>query len=104
MSIVLQFVFKPVPGSDLTQIIEHARVGATLWKKHGAKEVSLWTISCGEMGNLAFTVPFDTYSDYGKCYDSLLTDLDFRRWQAELVKAGLSEWVRGNIARRVQMD
>ena len=104
MSIMLQFVFKPVPGSDLAQIIEHARAGSVLWKKHGAKEVSLWAISCGEMGNLAFTVPFDTYSDYGKCYDSLLTDPDFRRWQAESVKAGLSEWVRGNIARRVQME
>ena len=104
MSIVLQFVFKPVPGSDLAQIIEHAKVVARLWKKHGAKEVSLWTVSTGEMGNMAFTVPFETYSEYGKCIDALHVDPEFRKWQAESIKTGMTEWVRGNIARKVPLD
>ena len=67
MPIVLQFVFKPVPGSDLTQIIEHAKVVSKLWQKHGAKDASLWTVYAGEMGNMVFTVPFENYSEYGKC-------------------------------------
>jgi hypothetical protein len=104
MSIMLQYVFKPLPGSDLARIIEHAQIAAKLWKKHGAKEVSLWNISNGEIGNLAFTVPFENYSDYGRCYDALLADPDFRKWQVDLVKAGLSEWVRSNIARRINLE
>lgn len=104
MSMIIQFVFRPLPGADLPAVIEMAKAGAKMWKKHGAKDVSLWAVSVGETGNMAVTVPFESYADYGKCYDAMLADSDFRVWQAGLAKAGMSEWVRGNIARKIAIE
>ena len=56
MSMSLQFVFKPLPGSDIAKIIETAKVAAMLWKKHGATDASLWAVTAGDAGNMAFTV------------------------------------------------
>jgi hypothetical protein len=104
MAMVAQFVYKPRPGSDMASVIETSKVAAKLWKKHGASDVSLWAVTVGEMGNLAFAVAFESFSAYGKCYDAMMGDADFRKWQAETIKGGLVEWVRGNVARKVPLD
>jgi hypothetical protein len=104
MTMIAQFVFRARPGSDVSSVIESAKTGGEFWKKHGAADVSLWAVTVGEMGNLALTVAFESYSQYGKCYDAMLADVDFRKWQADLVKLGLSEWVRGNVARKIPLD
>ena len=104
MTMLLQFVFKPLPGSDLSAIVTTAKEAARLWKKHGAADASLWTVAVGEMGNLAFTVHFEDFTSYGTCYDSLLKDADFRKWQMDVVKQGMTEWVRGSVARKMSLD
>ncbi|TFV45942.1 hypothetical protein E4K65_22980 [Bradyrhizobium niftali] len=35
-AVVMQFVSHPRPGSDLATILQLAKDGATLWRKHGA--------------------------------------------------------------------
>ena len=57
-----------------------------------------------EMGNLAFTVTFESFSACGTCYDAMMGDADFRKWQADAIKGGLIEWVGGNAARKVAID
>ncbi|MDB5853538.1 MAG: hypothetical protein JWR22_1579 [Herminiimonas sp.] len=104
MTMIAQFVFKARPGSDMPSVMESAKAGGKFWKKHGAADVSLWAVTVGEMGNLALTVAFESFSAYGKCYDAMLADPDFRKWQAELVRMGLSDWVRGNVARQIPFE
>lgn len=103
MAMIIQYVFKVRPGADIPAIVESAKVSAKLWKKHGG-EPSLWIITAGELGNMAFTVPFASYSDYGKCYDSLIADPEFIKWNADNTKAGNAEWVRTNVARQIPLD
>jgi hypothetical protein len=103
MSMMIQFVFKALPGSDMPTITENVKTATKLWKKHGAGEVSFWMVTLGEVGNMAVTVAFDNYAAYGNCYDSLIEDTEFRKWQADSVKAGMTEWVRSNIARKIPL-
>jgi hypothetical protein len=57
MSILVQYEFRPTPGKDFRGIVESVAVVAGLWKKHGATP-TLWNVGLGEMGNMAFTLPF----------------------------------------------
>lgn len=104
MPMSLQFVIKPLPGSDLLKIIESAKVSAKLWKKHGATDVTLWAVTAGEVGNMAFTVQFENFTSYGASYDKLSADPEFRKWQSDVAKLGMTEWVSGNVARAVPLD
>ena len=59
--VVLQFVSRPRPGSDLATVIQIAKEAAVLWRKHGAN-VSYWSIIGGEVGNYAFVARYDSVS------------------------------------------
>jgi hypothetical protein len=100
MSILVQFDFRPNPGTDVRGIVESARVAANLWKKHGAKP-QLWSVALGESGNMSFTVPFATCEEYGHCVDALHADPAFREWQVKNVDSGFGQWVRSNLYREV---
>jgi hypothetical protein len=102
MSMVAQFVVKPNPGSDLAAIIELAKESAVLWRKYGAK-VRYWSVIGGEIGNFVFTVNFETFSAYGAALDKLGADPAFQAWQAKRAKAGLTTWVRSNVATEIEI-
>ena len=102
MAMVAQFVVKPNPGSDLAGIIELAKESAVLWRKYGGK-VRYWSVIGGEVGNFVFSVSFETFSAYGAAVDKLGSDTAFQAWQAKRAKAGLTTWVRSNIATEIEI-
>jgi hypothetical protein len=99
--VVLQFVSRPRPGSDLATVIQIAKEAAVLWRKHGAN-VSYWSIIGGEVGNYAFVARYDSVESYGRGMASISADPAFAEFQAKRLKAGQSDWVRSNIS--VQVD
>jgi hypothetical protein len=100
MAVVVQYVIKSIPGVDLASIIELTKEVAVLWRKYGGK-VSFWAVSVGEIGNFAFTVNFENFSAYGAALDKLNADPALQAWQAKRLKAGLTEWVRSNLATEI---
>ena len=100
MAVVVQYVSKPNPGSDLAAIVELAKESAVLWRKYGGK-VSFWTVAVGEVGNIVFSVNFELFSAYGTCVDKLGADPAFQAWQAKRLKAGYATWVRSNMATEI---
>lgn len=101
-AVVLQFVSHPKPGGDLATVIQLAKDGAVLWRKHGA-EVSYWSIIGGEVGNYAFVARFDSIEAYGRGLASIGSDPAFAEFQAKRLKAGQSDWVRSNISIQVEI-
>ncbi|WP_396604636.1 hypothetical protein ACFLEY_11180 [Bradyrhizobium sp. YCK136] len=77
-AVVMQFVSHPRPGSDLATILQLAKDGATLWKKHGA-DVSYWSVIGGEVGNYAFVARFDSVEAYGRTLAALVQGRDDTR-------------------------
>ena len=102
MAMAVQYVVKPNPGSDLAGIIELAKESAVLWRKYGGR-VSYWSVVGGEVGNFVFSVNFETFSAYGAAMDKLGADPAFQAWQAKRAKAGLTTWVRGNMATEIEI-
>jgi hypothetical protein len=102
MAIVVQYVSKPNPGSDMAAIVALAKESAVLWRKYGGK-VSFWTVVVGEVGNIVFTVNFETFSAYGAAIDKLAADPNFQAWQAKRLKAGHATWVRSNMANEIEI-
>ena len=100
MAVVVQYVFKAVPGKSLAGLIENMNTGAALWKKHGASP-RLWSVSVGEIGNFAFSSEFKSFVEYGKCVDALNADPKFQAWRAKTQESGVSEWVRSNLLREL---
>ena len=98
MAIVVQYVFKALPGKSLAGLMENMNTGAALWKKHGASP-RLWAVSVGESGNMAFSSEFKSFAEYGKCVDGLYADPAFQAWRAKSQESGASEWVRSNLLR-----
>lgn len=94
---MIQFVFRPNPGSNLGTILEYCKEAAGLWRKHGA-EVHLWTVQIGEIGNMAFTVTADSTAKLGTITDAVNADPAFMQWRAQVLASGLSTWVRSNQA------
>ncbi|MCE2781825.1 hypothetical protein [Limnohabitans sp.] len=41
-------------------------------------EVSIWTVSAGEVGNMVFATRYDSYEAYGKCMDAVYADPAFQ--------------------------
>jgi hypothetical protein len=103
MSILVQFDFRPQPGTDFRGIVESARVAAGLWKKHGATP-SLWSVGLGEIGNMSFTVPFANCAEYGTCVDALNADPAFREWQVKNIDSGFGQWIRSNLYREIPLS
>ena len=102
MTIVVQYVVKPNPGSDAAAIIEMAKEGAIIWRKHGGK-VSYWSVTVGEVGNFVFSVNFESFSAYGAAMEKLNADPATHAWQAKRLKAGLTTWVRSNMATEIDI-
>jgi hypothetical protein len=94
---VVQFVFKPNPGCDMTALMGSVKESAAMWKKQGA-EVSLWGVQIGEAGNLTFVARFESSAKLGAALDALNTDPAFVAWRANNVKSGRASWVRSNQA------
>jgi hypothetical protein len=97
MAVVVQYVVKPNPGSDLAKILEMTKESVGLWRKHGGK-VSFWSVAVGEVGNFVVSINFETFSAYGAAVDKLAADPAFQTWQAKRLKLGATTWVRGNLA------
>jgi hypothetical protein len=102
MAVVVQYVVKPNPGSDLAGIFELAKESAVLWRKYGGK-ARLWSVNVGEAGNYVFSINFETFSAYGAAVDKLNADPAFRTWQAKRLKAGLTTLVRANMATEIDI-
>ena len=100
---IAQYVFKPNPGADMSKVMVHVKQAAGIWKRHGA-DVSFWTVSAGEIGNLVFACRFDSFTAYGKSYDAVTADPAFQKWSAETTASGLTSWVRSNVARAIALD
>lgn len=99
---VIQIVFKPNPGADMSKLMEMVKESAAIWKSHGA-EVSLWSVSAGEVGNMVFNASFESLTAYGACMEKIYADPAFAAWNAKGVASGLSSWVRSNLAREVSL-
>jgi hypothetical protein len=102
MAVVVQYVVKPNPGSDLAAVIGLAKESAVLWRKHGGR-VSYWSVIVGEIGNFVFSVNFESFAAYGAAMDKLGADPEFQAWQVKRAKAGLSTWVRSNMATEIEI-
>jgi len=98
--VISQTVFKPNPGADMSKLMALVAESAAIWRKHGA-EVSVWTVSSGEIGNMVFSARYDSYEAYGKCTDAVVADPDYQAWTAKGVASGVSTWVRSNLARHI---
>ncbi len=88
MAYEARYVLRPSPGADLAVVVDAMKVGAALWKKHGAPQPRLWTVAAGELGNYVLTVEFDDAAAYAKVTDPLSADPEFRQWQAGNLRAG----------------
>jgi hypothetical protein len=99
---MIQFVFRPNPGSSLPAIFELAKEAAALWRKHGA-EVSLWIVQVGEIGNMAFSVRSESTAKLGATIDALNADPVFLEWRMKNLRSGLATWVRSNQAFEVPL-
>jgi hypothetical protein len=84
----------------MAQMLAIVTEAAVIWRKHGA-EVSVWTVSAGEIGNMVFATRFDSYEAYGKCTDSIYADPAFQAWSMKAAASGYSTWVRSNLARQL---
>jgi hypothetical protein len=65
MSVVVQYVVRPNPGTDPAKITELAKEGAVLWRKHGGK-LTHWTVAVGEVGNRVLSITFENFAAYTK--------------------------------------
>ena len=59
MSVAVQYVVRPNPGTDPAKITELAKEGAALWRKHGGK-VTYWAVAVGEVGNRVLSITSKT--------------------------------------------
>ena len=100
---IAQYVFRPSRGSDMSKVMAHVKLAAGIWKRHGA-DVSFWTVSAGEIGNLVFACRFDSFAACGKSYDAVTADPAFLAWSAETTASGLTSWVRSNLARSIALE
>jgi hypothetical protein len=99
---VAQFVVKTNPGADMGKIMAQVKAAAGIYKRHGA-EVSFWTVSMGEAGNLVLACRYPSFEAYGKTTDAVVADPAFMSLQAEIAASGLTSWVRSNLAREVPL-
>jgi hypothetical protein len=92
---ILQFVFRPNPGTDMAEFMPIIKEAGKLWKKHGA-DVSLYAVQVGEIGNMAFVARFESAAKMGATVEALNSDPAFAAWRAKNLKSGLGTWVRSN--------
>jgi hypothetical protein len=100
--VITQNVFKPNPGADMSTLMALIAESAAIWRKHGA-DVSIWTVSVGEIGNMVFAARYDSYEAYGKCTDAVVADPAYQAWSVKATASGVSSWVRSNLARQLDI-
>jgi hypothetical protein len=100
MAIIVQYMFRQIPGQRIATLTEAMQAGAALWKKHGSRP-RMWAGGVGDIGNYAVTNEFADYAAYGKCQDALLADPDFRAWFVTYQESGVGEWLRSSILREM---
>ena len=76
--IAQHFIYETYKPETLMEAFKEA---AALWKKNGAKEVSLWRLQGSQINHFSFSVRCDSMEEMGKCMDALSTDADFQAWQ-----------------------
>lgn len=103
MAYEARYVFRPNPGADMAVVMSEMKQCAALWKRHGAPNPRLWNVAAGELGNYVLVVQFENATEYAKVTDPLSADPEFRRWQADNVKAGAFTWVRSNLLRELPL-
>ena len=90
----VHYIFTPHKLETTAAAMEEA---AQIWKKHGCPEVSGWQLSGSAIGQMSFTVAFDSASDFGICFDKVSDDPDFQAWRVKYF--GTSDWVANTHAR-----
>ena len=100
--VMTQNVFKPNPGADMSTLMALIKESAAIWRKHGA-DVSVWTVSVGEIGHMVFASRYDSYEAYGKCTDAVVADPAYQAWSVKANASGVSTWVRSNLARQLDV-
>jgi hypothetical protein len=103
MAYEARYVFRPTAGADFGAVMNAMKQCAALWRKHGAARPRLWSVAAGELGNYVLTLEFENAADYARAADPLSADPDFRRWQADNVRAGAIDWVRSNLMREMDL-
>ncbi len=102
-AVITQSIFKPNPGADMAKIREIVKEAAVIWRRHGA-EVSFWTVSAGEVGNLGFAARYESFEKYGSCADAVFADPAFQAWSVKATASGLTSWVRSNTSREISLN
>ena len=78
--IAQHFIFESHKPAVLMDAFNEA---AALWKKNGAKEVSLWRLQGTKINHFSFSVRCENMEEMGKCMDNLAADADFAAWQVK---------------------
>ena len=94
---MLQCVFIPAPGADMSALMALIKESARMWAKHGV-HVSFWSVQVGEVGNLDFACRFDSAAKMGATLNAVNAAPAFAAKKMKKVKAGLATWVRSNQA------
>ena len=76
--IAQHFIFESHKPEVLMDAFNEA---AALWKKNGAKEVSLWRLQGTKINHFSFSVRCENMEQMGKCMDNLAADAAFAAWQ-----------------------
>ncbi|WP_280156365.1 hypothetical protein [Piscinibacter sp. XHJ-5] len=103
MAYEARYVFRPTAGADLEAVVSAMKQCAAIWQKHGAPKPRLWAVAAGELGNYALTIEFKNAAAYAEAADPLSADPEFRRWQADTMRAGAVYWVRSNLMREIDL-
>lgn len=100
--VITENFFKPNPGTNMSTLMALIAESAAIWRKHGA-EVTIWTISSGEIGTMVFSARYASYEAYGKCTDAVIADPAYQAWIVKGTDSGVSTWVRSHIARQIDI-
>ena len=89
------FIFESHKPAVLMDAFNEA---AALWKKNGAKEVSLWRLQGTKINHFSFSVRCENMEDMWKCMDKLAADTEFAAWQMKyLGSATMKENIIGRM-------
>ena len=93
--IAQHFIFETHKPEVLIDAFKEASV---LWKKHGAKEVSLWRLQDSKINNFSFSARCENMEQIGKGMDGLTADADFAAWQEKCFGTSI---MKGNVIARM---
>ncbi|HYD94472.1 MAG TPA: hypothetical protein VEC01_04040 [Noviherbaspirillum sp.] len=105
MTIMVQWITRPIPGASLPEFIEQAKRGISFWTKYkeAGAEMSFWATTGGEWGEFVFLARFPSYAAYGACHDKMLGDPEFAAWQAAALGSGTVDLIKSSISREIPL-